>query len=84
MNEYIGTILFFAGNYVPQNWMACNGQLLPIMQNTALFSILGTQYGGDGKTTFGLPKLNAYTGPNPQHHQVQAIICVLGVFPPHP
>jgi microcystin-dependent protein len=84
MDTYIGTISFFAGNYVPVNWMACNGQVLPIMQHTALFSILGTQYGGDGKSTFALPNLGSYAGPNPQRHHVQAIICVLGVFPPHP
>lgn len=47
----------FAGNFAPRNWAFCNGQLLSIAQNTALFSILGTTYGGDGRTTFGLPDL---------------------------
>jgi microcystin-dependent protein len=47
----------FAGNFAPKGWALCNGQLMPIAQNTALFSILGTTYGGDGVTTFGLPDL---------------------------
>jgi microcystin-dependent protein len=56
---YIGEIRIFAGNFAPQNWALCNGQLLSISQNTALFSILGTTYGGDGKTTFALPNLQS-------------------------
>ncbi|MBT8303765.1 MAG: tail fiber protein [Bacteroidia bacterium] len=47
----------FGGNFAPQGWAECNGQLLSIAQNSALFSILGTTYGGDGETTFGLPDL---------------------------
>ena len=47
----------FAGGFAPTGWALCNGQLLSISQNTALFSILGTTYGGDGKSTFGLPDL---------------------------
>ena len=54
---FIGEIRMFAGNFAPQNWAFCDGQLLPINQNQALFSILGTMYGGDGRTTFGLPDL---------------------------
>jgi len=54
---FIGEIRMFAGNFAPRNWAFCNGQLLSIAQNTALFSILGTTYGGDGRTTFGLPNL---------------------------
>lgn len=57
MDPYIGEIRIFAGNFAPKNWAFCNGQLLSIAQNTALFSILGTSYGGDGKVTFGLPNL---------------------------
>lgn len=56
-DAYIGEIRLFAGNFAPVNWALCYGQLLPITQNTALFSILGTQYGGDGKTNFALPDL---------------------------
>ena len=47
----------FAGNFAPTGWALCNGQLMPISQNTALFSLLGTTYGGDGKSTFALPNL---------------------------
>jgi len=54
---FIGEIILFAGNFAPRNWAFCQGQLLSIAQNTALFSILGTQYGGDGRTNFGLPDL---------------------------
>jgi len=54
---FIGMIVLFAGNFAPRNWAFCSGQLLPIAQNTALFSILGTTYGGNGQTTFALPDL---------------------------
>ncbi len=57
MNPFIGQIMLFGGNFAPRGWAFCEGQLLPIAQNTALFSILGTTYGGDGRTTFGLPDL---------------------------
>jgi microcystin-dependent protein len=56
-DPYIGQIVLFAGNFAPRNWAFCMGQLLAISQNTALFSILGTTYGGDGQTTFALPDL---------------------------
>ena len=54
---YIGDIYIFAGNFAPRGWALCNGQLLAIAQNQALFSILGTTYGGNGQTTFALPDL---------------------------
>ncbi|MBT8262231.1 MAG: tail fiber protein [Bacteroidia bacterium] len=57
MDGVIGVIWMFGGNFAPRNWAFCDGQLLPISQFTALFSILGTTYGGDGRTTFGLPEL---------------------------
>ncbi len=57
MEPFIGEIRQFAGNFAPRGWLLCAGQLLPISSNTALFSILGTQYGGDGRTTFALPDL---------------------------
>lgn len=47
----------FGGSFAPQGWAACDGQLMPVQQNPALFSILGTTYGGDGRTTFALPDL---------------------------
>jgi microcystin-dependent protein len=56
-DQFVAEIRIFAGNFAPTGWAFCNGQLLPISQNTALFSLLGTNYGGDGRTTFGLPNL---------------------------
>lgn len=61
MEGIIGEIRMFAGNFAPRGWMFCNGQLLSIAQNTALFSILGTTYGGNGQTTFALPDLRGRT-----------------------
>jgi microcystin-dependent protein len=54
---YIGELRCFGFNFAPTGWAQCSGQLLPIQQNTALFSLLGTMYGGNGQTTFGLPDL---------------------------
>src|ERR1700687_4123428 len=54
-DPFVAEIRMFAGNFAPKGWPQCNGQLLPISQNTALFSLLGTFYGGDGKSTFSLP-----------------------------
>lgn len=56
-DPFVGEIRLFAGNFPPRGWALCNGQLLPIAQNTALFSLLGITYGGDGRSTFGLPNL---------------------------
>ena len=56
-DNFLGEIRVFPFNFAPKGWALCNGQLLPISQNTALFSLLGTTYGGDGKTTFALPNL---------------------------
>jgi|SRR4051812_19889473 microcystin-dependent protein len=53
----LGQIMIFAGNFAPRGWATCDGQLMAIAQNTALFSILGTTYGGNGQTTFALPDL---------------------------
>ncbi|XLS28559.1 phage tail protein [Flavobacteriaceae bacterium M23B6Z8] len=57
MEPFIGQIMMFGGNFAPRGWALCNGQLLQIASHSALFSILGTQFGGDGRTTFGLPDL---------------------------
>ena len=56
-DPFLGQITMFAGNFAPQGWALCDGQLLAVGQNDALFSLLGTIYGGDGRTTFGLPDL---------------------------
>lgn len=66
---FVGEIRMFAGNFAPRGWAFCDGQLLAVSQNDALFSLLGTIYGGDGRTTFGLPDMrgripiHAGTGP---------------------
>jgi len=61
---FIAEIRIFAGNFAPRGWAFCNGQLLPISQNTALFSLIGTTYGGDGRSTTALPNLQ---GRAPMH-----------------
>jgi microcystin-dependent protein len=57
-NPYVGEIRMFAGNFAPTDWALCNGALLSISQNTVLFDLIGTTYGGDGQSTFALPNLN--------------------------
>jgi microcystin-dependent protein len=61
MEGTIGEIRMFAGNFAPRSWAFCSNQILPIAQNTALFSILGTTYGGNGQTTFALPDFRGRT-----------------------
>lgn len=56
---YVGEIRMFAGNFAPAGWMFCSGQLLPISENETLFQLIGTTYGGDGQSTFGLPNLQS-------------------------
>lgn len=60
-DPFIGQITMFAGNFAPRGWAKCDGALLPISQNSALFSILGTNYGGDGRRTLGLPDMRGRT-----------------------
>ncbi|WP_159011868.1 tail fiber protein [Bradyrhizobium sp. S69] len=63
-NQFVAEVRIFPFNFAPKGWAFCNGQLLPLSQNTALFSLLGTTYGGDGRTTFGLPNMQ---GNAPMH-----------------
>jgi microcystin-dependent protein len=60
-DQFVAEIRMFGGSFAPQAWALCDGQLMPISQNTALFSLLGTTYGGDGKSTFALPNLQGMT-----------------------
>jgi microcystin-dependent protein len=76
--ELIGVIKLFSGNFIPQGYMECNGQLLLVQQNVVIFSILGTTYGGNGQTNFALPKLT------PPNESMKYIICVQGLYPPRP
>ncbi len=68
-DPFIGEIRMFAGNFAPRGYALCDGQLLAISANSALFALLGTLYGGDGRTTFGLPDLRGrlplHTGTGP-------------------
>src|ERR1700739_3198938 len=63
-DQFLAEIRIFPFDFAPLGWAVCNGQLMPISQNTALFSLLGTYYGGDGKSTFALPNLQ---GRAPMH-----------------
>ena len=58
-DPFVAEIRIFPFNFAPKGWAFCDGQILPLSQNTALFSLLGTTYGGDGRTTFGLPNLQS-------------------------
>jgi microcystin-dependent protein len=75
---FIGEIRIFGGNFAPRGWALCDGQLLAVSQNDALFSLLGTIYGGDGRTTFGLPDMrgrvpvHAGTGPGLSNRRLGA------------
>src|SRR5690349_2454067 len=64
-DPFVAEIRIFPYNFAPKGWAMCNGQLLPISQNTALFSLLGTTYGGDGKSTFALPDLQGRAAMHP-------------------
>ncbi|MDC0666534.1 phage tail protein [Nannocystis radixulma] len=76
MDPLLAEIRLFAGNFTPRGWASCEGQLLPISQNAALFSLLGNTYGGDGRTTFALPKLESVPLAG-----LRYIIATEGVYP---
>jgi hypothetical protein len=76
MERILGEVWLFAGNFAPGSTLVCDGRLLPINQNQALFSLLGTTYGGDGRTTFAIPDLRNYA---PAH--VSYVIQIQGIFP---
>jgi len=75
MEPFIGQIQLLPYNFAPRGWAPCDGRTLQISQNTALFSLLGTNFGGDGKTTYALPKL---AGPAPN---VGYFIALNGIYP---
>ncbi len=76
---YLGEIIYVGFNFCPAGWSTTQGQLLPIAQNQALFALLGTTYGGDGKTTFALPNLKLIVSKT--HAPLTACIALQGVFP---
>jgi len=77
IEPFIGQIALFGFNFCPRGWAEPNGRLLPISQNSALFSLLGTTYGGDGRTTFALPKLPKSKG----NKGLRYCIALIGIFP---
>lgn len=77
MDPFVGQIKLFPYDFQPRGWMACAGQLLSIQQNTALYSLIGTKFGGDGRTTFALPNLQ---GAEPQPGTLY-YIALWGIFP---
>ncbi|HEX2934478.1 MAG TPA: tail fiber protein [Bacteroidales bacterium] len=77
MDELLGRIQLFPYGYAPRGWILCQGQSLIIQQNTALYSLLGNQFGGDGRTTYGIPNLQ---GASPVSG-MEYYICTAGVYP---
>lgn len=79
-DNYIGEVRALPFPFTPAGWMACQGQLLPLAQNTALFSLIGITYGGDGKNSFGLPNLAPL--PSANGGTLHYCIALQGVYPP--
>lgn len=77
MEPFLGQIQLLPYNFAPQGWSFCEGQMLQISQNSALFALLGTMYGGDGRVTFALPNLKGKE-PDPNMHYC---IATEGIFP---
>jgi len=81
MDYLLGQILLFPYNFVPQGWLECNGQILNVNQNSALFSLISNTFGGNGSTTFALPNLtlaNPVTNPS---GPMRYFICTQGIYP---
>lgn len=83
MDRFLGQIITVGFNFAPPGWALCEGQLLPIDQNPALFAILGTTFGGDGKTNFALPDLRGQASAqgSPSQGKLTRIIAIQGIFP---
>ncbi len=81
MYPLIGSLLLVAYDFVPTGWLLCNGQMLTIAQNAALFSLLGSRYGGDGTTTFAVPNMNRFPMTSANGAPLSWIICIEGTFP---
>lgn len=89
MDDFIATMVRFAAPFAPRGYMDCDGRLLPIAQFQALFALIGTEYGGDGRTTFALPDLrdrDRHGRPVPfgGNGRPRWIICTEGIFPQRP
>ena len=83
MDDVMSMIRLFAGNFAPKGYMYCDGALLPINQYQALFSLLGTMYGGDGQTNFALPNIQSVNSQE-INAPLRYIICVEGAYPNRP
>jgi microcystin-dependent protein len=85
LEVFIGQVTIFAGNYAPEGWAKCEGQIIPIEQNMPLFSLIGTTYGGDGQRTFALPDLRGKgpvaVGVEQDYGFLDYIIALRGSFP---
>jgi len=79
MEPFIAQVQLTARTFAPRGWAFCEGQLLPVYQNSALFSLIGTMYGGDGRSTFALPDLPEVTAKNGT--KLRYIIALQGIFP---
>ena len=77
----IGEIRLFAGNFAPYLWSFCDGSTLEIQSNPALYSILGNQYGGDGRTTFQLPNLGPLKEADGGEAPIRYVFCLQGLYP---
>ena len=83
---YIGEIMTFAGNFCPMGWASTDGSLLPIANNELLFALIGTTYGGDGQSTFALPKIAEISAPSSQASARSLKVCIAteGNYPSRP
>lgn len=83
---HIGEIMVFGFNYCPSGWLPADGSLQSIQSNTALFSLLGVRFGGDGNQTFGLPKQSVISAPTASVPASRMSVCIAasGIFPAHP
>jgi microcystin-dependent protein len=79
MEAMLGQVVLFPYLFTPEGWAPCDGQAIPIQQNAALFSLLGTQYGGDGVSTFALPKLASLQAQDGS--EVRYFIAMTGIYP---
>jgi microcystin-dependent protein len=77
MEPFVGQIALFPYDFVPKGWSACEGQLIPVNQNQMLFALVGTTFGGDGRTSFSLPNLK---GKEPEAN-LRYCIAIEGIFP---
>jgi microcystin-dependent protein len=77
----IGEIRLFAGTFAPVRWAFCDGSMQQIANNSALFSVIGVQFGGDARTTFALPKLDPLPTTGPGATAIHYVICIEGAYP---